>query len=100
MFILAEANDPVDVVNVRVRGLAWGKEIVEVEAIAGAVAFAVVTPTNEITEAKKIVTAEIERIFLNIKVPLNTMSLLDATGAKSKLLTENKFLYPPIMSRK
>jgi hypothetical protein len=56
-------------------------------------AFAVVAPTNEIIAVIKTVAVTLEIILFKIKGPLNTTSLLDATSAKFKRLSENEFVY-------
>ena len=88
----SEFNEEAEVV-MEIDGLAWVLEIVDVEAITGAVAFAVVIPTNEIIEVNKKVTAAVETIFFNMKCPLIAMGLLNATSANFKLLSEMGFLY-------
>jgi hypothetical protein len=87
-----EFNPDADVVIV-MDGLAWVFEIVDVEEITGATALAVVVPTNVIIEVNKKVIAVAEIIFFNMKAPLNTMSLLNATKLKFKLLSKNAFLF-------
>jgi hypothetical protein len=68
-------------------------EIVEVDEITGATAFAVGAARNETPAATKRVTDTDEIILFNMEGPLNAMSLLDATTLKFKLLSQNGFLY-------
>jgi hypothetical protein len=97
--VFAELNDPDDVVIVT-EGSTVPLGIVEVEAIVGATALAVVDPTNEIVAIIKTVAAKLEIILFNMEGPLNATSLLDATSAKFKLRSENRFLYSRIMTGK
>jgi len=66
------------VVVIEIDGLAWVLEIVDVDEITGATAFAVGAVRIETPEAtKKMADAKVI-IFFNMKDPLNTMSLLHA----------------------
>ena len=81
------------VVVIEIDGLACVLEIVEVDEITGATAFAVGAERNETPEATKKVADTNEIIFFNMEGPLNAMSLLDATTLKFKLLSQNGLLY-------
>ncbi len=90
--VLAEVNGPEEVVIVT-EGLTVPLEMVDVDAIVGATAFAVGAARNETPAATKRVTDTNEIILFNMEGPLNAVSLLDATSAKFKRLSENEFVY-------